>query len=411
MVLDTLPLTPNGKLDRRALPSPERATRALYTQPVTPTEKKLATVLQELLRVDVVGLHDNFFDLGGDSLTAAELCAAFPSHFGLELQLANIFEAPTIAELAARVDVLASESTDPLHVILPLRRGKSGEIQPLFCIHPIAGLSYSFSSLLRHLHPDLPVYGLQSRGLSDGECLPGSIEEIAADYMEHVLSIQPEGPYRLIGNSLGGLIAHSMTEQMLSRNLQVEMLAMIDTYLFTSVERGHPLTEADEVRAVLKFLDIALEPEHIPATMEQLADKLREIYSQRPMPVAEEILRSHPQFIRNVFAVMLNNMQLARRYTPQRLDEVDLLYFSAKGGDLPLILGHAPSAWRPFIGGRLDVYELDCGHESVLDPVWAGKIGSILQRHLKGVEEQYVSEELLTAGATKQESQLESNQG
>lgn len=391
MVLAALPLTPNGKLDRKALPAPERATRALYTQPVTPTEKKLAALWQEVLRVHAVGLHDNFFELGGDSLTAAELCAVFPSHFGVELPLARVFEAPTIAELAARVELMTSESIDPLSVILPLRRGNPGEERPLFCIHPIAGLSFSFSGLLRHLNPEMPVYGLQSRGLSDGERLPGSIDEIAADYLEHILSIQPEGPYQLIGNSLGGLIAHSIAEQMLARNLQVNLLAMIDTYLFTSGERAQPLTEGDEVRAVLKFLDITLRPEEIPSTMEQLAGTLRQIYSERPMPVAEEILRSHPRFIQHVFAVMLNNMQLARRHVPKRVD-VDVLYFCATAGDLPVILGHSPSAWRAFIGGTLDVHELDCGHESVLDPVRAGQIGQVLERRFAAMAERQAAE-------------------
>jgi enterobactin synthetase component F len=392
MVLNALPLTPTGKLDRKALPAPERATRALSAPAVTPTEKKLAALWQEILRVDAVGLHDNFFELGGDSLTAAELSAIFPSQFGTELPLGSVFEAPTIADLAARVEQLVSGSADPLGVVLPLRMGKASEQRPLFCIHPIAGLSFSFSGLLRHMNPDMPVYGLQSRGLSDGERLPGSIEEIAADYLEQVRRLQPEGPYRLLGRSLGGLIAHSMAEQMLARNLRVEMLAMIDTYLFTSVERARPLTEADEVRAVLRFLDIVMRPEEMPSTMEQLAETLRRIYGQRTIPVAEEILRSHPQFIQHVFAVMLNNMQLARRHVPKRV-EVDLLYFSATGGDLPVILGHSPSAWRAFIGGKVDVHELDCGHESVLDPVPAGQIGSILQRRLNAIDERRTEEE------------------
>jgi enterobactin synthetase component F len=392
MMLNALPLTPNGKLDRKALPVPERATRMLYTQPVTPTEKKLAALWQQILGVDAVGLHDNFFELGGDSLTAAELSAVFPSQFGTELPLGTLFEAPTIAQLAASVEVVMSESVDPLSVVLPLRRGKPSEQRPLFCIHPIAGLSFSFSGLLRHLNPDMPVYGLQSRGLSDGECLPGSIEEIAADYLEQVCRLQPEGPYRLLGRSLGGLIAHSMAEQMLARNQHVDMLAMIDTYLFTSVERTGPLTEADEVRAVLRFLNIALRPDEMPSTVEQLAVTLRRIYSERGIPVAEEIVRSRPQFIQHVFSVMLNNMQLARRHVPKQVD-VDLLYFRATAGDLPVILGHSPSAWRAFIGGTLDVHELDCDHESVLEPVPAGQIGKILQRRLFAIDERQTEEE------------------
>ncbi len=363
----------------------------LYTQPVTPTEKKLAALWEVILKVDSVSLNDNFFELGGDSLHAAELSAAFPSHFGLELPLGSVFEAPTLAELAARVDEMNNEPVDPLGMILQLRRGKSAELRPLFCIHPIAGLSFSFSALLRHLHPHMPIYGLQSRGLCDGEGLPGSIEEIAADYVERVLDIQAEGPYRLIGRSLGGLIAHSMAEQMLARNLQVDLLAMIDTYLFTSVERAYPLTEADEVRAVLRFLDIALPDREMPLTMEQLSEILRRIYSQRTLPVAEEILRSHPQFIQHVFAVMLNNMQLARRHVPRRLD-LDVLYFRATGGDLPAILGHSPSAWRAFVGGKLDVHELDCDHDTVFDAAPAEQIGNILERRLCDIDQRQAAE-------------------
>lgn len=395
LVLDALPLTPNGKLDRKALPVPERATRTSYTHPITPTERKLAVLWRDVLRLDTVGLHDNFFELGGDSLNAAELSAIFPAQFGMELPLGSIFEAPTIAELAARVEQFRSEPVDPLGVVLPLRRGDANE-RPLFCIHPIAGLSFSFSGLLRHLDPRIPVYGLQSRGLCDGQGLPGSIEEIAADYLEQVLTIQPEGPYRLIGRSLGGLIAHSMAEQMLARNLQVELLGMIDTYLFTSAERCRPLTETDEVRAVLKFLDIALEPGEVPVTMEQLAERLRQVYSKRTMPVADEILRNHPQFIQHVFAVMLNNMQLARRHVPKRVD-VNVLYFRAIAGDLPQILGHSPSAWREFIGGRLEVHELDCDHDRVFDPVPAECIGNILQERLSEIDERWSAEEWMTA--------------
>ncbi len=384
MVLDALPLTPNGKLDRKALPAPEQATRTLYKQPVTPTERKLAALWEEILHADAVGLHDNFFELGGDSLSAAELSAVFPLQFGKELPLGSVFEAPTIAELAARIEQLGGEPADPLGLVLPFRSGKAGEQRPMFCIHPITGLSFSFSGLLRHLDPQMPVYGLQSRGLCDGAGLPGSIEEIAADYLEQVLRIQPEGPYRLIGRSLGGLIAYAMAEQMLARNLEVDLLAMIDSYLFTSAERSRALTEADEVQAVLKFLDIALEREEMPLTMEQLAGTLRRIYSQRAMPVSEEILRSHPQFIQHVFAVMLNNMQLARRYVPKRAD-VDVLYFRATSGDLPEILGHGPSAWRGFIGGRLEIHELDCDHEGVFDSIPAEQIGNILQRRLSRI--------------------------
>ncbi len=387
MVLDALPLTPNGKLDRRSLPVPERATRELYAEPVTQTEKKLATLWRKVLKVEWVGLHDNFFDLGGDSLSAAELAAVFPSEFEMELPLGSIFEAPTIAELASMIERLSCEHSNPLGIVLPLRKVVAQAHRPLFCIHPIAGISLAFIGLLRHLDPRVPVYGLQSRGLCDGTGLPGSIEEMAADYLDQILRIQPEGPYRLIGRSLGGLIGHSIAVQMQARGLQVELLAMIDSYLFTGGERARPVREADEVRAVMKFLDMKADAGETPATMDELAKVLVRDYSGRSIPVAQEIMKKNPQFIHHVFAVMLNNMKLARQFVPGRLD-LDLVYFEATEGDLQELLGHSPSAWQQFVGGRIEVHELACDHEAVLDPIPAARIGSVLQTLLSAADAQ-----------------------
>lgn len=406
MLLEALPLTPNGKLDRKALPIPERAVRRLYAEPVTPTERKLAALWQQILNLEQVGLHDNFFDLGGDSLRAAELAAVFPSAFDRDLPLGSVFEAPTIAELAAVVERLTGQYADPLSLVLPLRTVELHARRPLFCVHPIAGLSLSFSSLLRHLDPRLPVYGLQSRGLCDGAGLPGSIEEIAADYLEQIQRIQPRGPYRIIGRSLGGLIAHSMAEQMQAKGLQVELLAMIDSYLFTAREHMSPLTEADEVRAVLKFLDVQLAEDRMPASIPALSETLKQIYSGRDIPVAREIMKQNPQFMQHAFAVMLNNMQLARRHVPGRVNQ-NLLYFHAAHSDLQDILGHGPSAWRSFMSGRIEVHELDCDHEEVLSAAPAAVIGSVLTDALSVLDEDRVADTTVNAASAVGSSRVQ----
>jgi enterobactin synthetase component F len=342
-------------------------------------------VWRKILKIEWVGLHDNFFDLGGDSLSAAELAAVFPSEFDMELPLGSIFEAPTIAELASMIERISGEHTDPLGIVLPIRKVLAQAHRPLFCIHPIAGISLAFIGLLRHLDPRVPVYGLQSRGLCDPVDLPGSIEEMAADYLDQILRIQPEGPYRLIGRSLGGLIGHSIATQMQAKGLQVELLAMIDSYLFTAGERALPVSEADEVRAVMKFLDMKTDFEQTPATMEELAKVLVHDYSGRTIPVAQEIMKTNPQFIHHVFAVMLNNMKLARQFVPGTLD-LDLVYFQATEGDLQEFFGHSPSAWEPFIEGNIEVHELACDHEAVLDPIPAAHIGSVLRTRLSALD-------------------------
>jgi enterobactin synthetase component F len=387
-MLDAMPLTPSGKLDRKALPVPVRASRNVHAEPVTPVEKKLAELWQQVLRVDRVGLHDNFFELGGDSLNVAEMAARFPAWFETELPLGSIFEAPTIAALAALLERIGSENNDPLSVVLPLRKPGKTAHRPLFCIHPIVGVSIGFSSLLRHLDPAIPVYGLQSRGLQGGVSLPGSVEEIAADYLAQIRRIQPEGPYRLIGRSLGGLIAHAIAGQMQLQGLHVEMLAMIDSYLFTPGQYARSRTEADDVAAALRFLDIQFAHENTPQTLLELNQALLHPDNARSIPqaqgtlkLAREIEKSDPDFINRMSAVMLNNLKVARQYVARKVD-VDLLYFHATQmtGDLEGIIDRSPSAWGPWVG-EIQVHELACHHEAVLNPVPAARIaGELLQR-------------------------------
>lgn len=171
------------------------------------------------------------------------MAALFPEHMEVELPLGGVFEAPTIADLAVLVERLSGKSSDPIGVMLTLRTVSKNAHRPLFCIHPMAGISLGFSSLLRHLDPSMPVYGLQSRGLRSSEQLADSIEQIAADYLAEIRRVQPDGPYRIVGRSLGGLIGHAIVERMQAQGLEVEMLAMIDSYLFAGGELTAPRSE------------------------------------------------------------------------------------------------------------------------------------------------------------------------
>jgi len=383
MLLDAMPLTPNGKLDRKALPAPERVGRKRYVEPARAIEKKLAALWQQILNVEEVGLHDNFFELGGDSLSAAVMVANCAAQVGVELPMGSLFEAPTIADLAAVVERLTGDSLDPLNVMLPLRKVLNSAQRPLFCIHPMAGISLGFSSLLRHLDPALPIYGLQSRALRKAEALPSSIEEIAADYLAEIRKIQPRGPYRLIGRSLGGLIGHCIAEQMQVDGEEVEFLAMIDSYVFTSGELAGPRSEADEVRAALSFLNAPVCRDQMPQTLQELATVLVQTYDPRSVPLLQEIIKGNPQFIQNLCAVMIKHLELARKFVPGTID-LDLLFFQATEhrGNLEGILDRSPYAWGPFVGGRIEVHELACHHEGVLDPEPAAKIGHALQQLL-----------------------------
>jgi enterobactin synthetase component F len=395
-VLEAMPLTPNGKLDRKALPPPNQGsgerTAGPVVQPATAVEQKLAALWRQVLQCENVGIHENFFEVGGDSLRAAEMAAAFPAWFGMELPLGKLLHTPTIAGMAQWVERAASGQTHPLGVVLALRRseGDGQQQRPLFCIHPMIGFSMGFASLLRHLNEGIPVYGLQSRGLDRAVSLPGSVEEIAADYYAQIRQIQPEGPYRIVGRSMGGLIGYCIAEQMQEQGQHVELLAMIDTLLFTAVDRVGVRTEADEVRAALAFLDIVLPHESMPRTLHQLNRFLLEAGEAGATSVAygaarlvREIGKTNPRFLEQLSAVMLNNVAVARQFVPRKL-AVNLLYFQAMkvSGDLHGFVDRSPSAWQPFVEGRIEVHPLECHHEAVLEPGPAAEIGRVLQNRL-----------------------------
>ncbi|MBO0800651.1 MAG: amino acid adenylation domain-containing protein, partial [Blastocatellia bacterium] len=182
VTLDALPLTHNGKLDRLALPEPELSASAVWRAPRSPKEEILCSLFSEVLGLQRVGIDDNFFELGGHSLLAVMLVSRVRTTLGVKLGISALFKHPTVAELAQRMQ----HSTDgnAFDVMLPLR--PHGSLPPFFCIHPASGLSWCYARLIQHISDDYPIYGLQARHLTEPEYLPKSIEEISAEYLDHI---------------------------------------------------------------------------------------------------------------------------------------------------------------------------------------------------------------------------------
>ncbi|MFW0795599.1 amino acid adenylation domain-containing protein [Gordonia sp. CPCC 205515] len=226
--LDDVPLTPTGKLDRTRLPAVRDEIRSRAPRPGF--EQQIAEVFAEILEVDAgtIGADDGFFDLGGNSLLAGAVAARCGELLGREVPVAALFTAPTPAELAALADGDRGTGFDPL---LPLRRSRSDmSTPPLFVVHPAIGLSWSFAALLPHLPEQQALYALQNPALSGMPASP-SIAELAADYVARIRAVSPDGPFHLLGWSLGGLIAHEMAVQLEAAGEEVASLTLLDSFV------------------------------------------------------------------------------------------------------------------------------------------------------------------------------------
>ncbi|MFD9128552.1 amino acid adenylation domain-containing protein [Kitasatospora sp. NPDC059571] len=294
--LAAFPLTPNGKLDRRALPDPDFTPGAPAREPRTAQERTLAVLFADVLGVPQVGPDDDFFDLGGHSMLAGRLVAQARAVLGAELGVRDLFEAPTVAALAARLSG-RTPAGSALPVLLPLRR--RGTRPPLFCLHPATGIGWSYQGLLRHLGPDRPVYGLQARGLGGPGPMPGTVEEMAADYAARIRTVQPKGPYHLLGWSFGGQVAHAAACLLQTAGEEVALLAMLDSYPYPA-GAGRPPQFDGPAFADIVFGGAGGLPDEVPA------DRLHEVFR--------------------------HNVGLMAAFTPGRF-RGDLLFFAAARSD------------------------------------------------------------------------------
>lgn len=221
------PRTPTGKIDLAALPdpldSPEVEADA-DTPPRTDTERRIAQIWERLLKTDKIGLHRNFFELGGHSLLAVRLVSQLQSALGVSLPLAVLFECPTIAALAARIeraDTGAARST-----VVALRVQEEGT--RFFCVPPAGSSVYHFSELVQRMGPDVSFYGIQALGLESGESPDATVEEMATRYVADIVAVQECGPYYLGGRCFGAFVAYEMARQLMAQGKDVGLLALLD---------------------------------------------------------------------------------------------------------------------------------------------------------------------------------------
>lgn len=199
--------------------------QAAYAPPRTQLEKQICQLWQRLLRVERVGLKDNFFDLGGHSLLAVRLFSELEKITGQKLPLVTVFQASTVEELARAAG--GSQSGSARSILVPVQA--NGARPPLYLVHGAGGdVLWGYANLVKHMHPEQPVYGIKSRGqvgLDEFE----HVEDMARYYLEEIRALQPHGPYFLGGYCFGGNVAYEMARQLRAQGEQAAQVLLIDS--------------------------------------------------------------------------------------------------------------------------------------------------------------------------------------
>jgi thioesterase domain-containing protein len=377
VVLGALPLTPNGKLDRRALPAPDDASfgERSYEPPRGEIERALAQIWSELLNVERVGRHDNFFQLGGHSMLSTRLVDGARRR-GLILDLQQVFDAATLQDLAAvvRPDVHGVVTRTTL---VPLRT--SGTRRPLFCLHEGFGGVLAYERLARFIDADVPVYSVEAVALHEDPPVYRSLPEMARNYLAQIATVQPVGPYRLTGWSGGGLIAYEMARQLLARGETVELLGMIDTYNLTPDDLGTDLAEAKHfLIRILEYTNPQLPPVVLRALLAfgELEAMVAECHRHgwlRPDVTAHEM--------RRLFQVSNDIARASVEYVAAPI-ALDVELYSAQE---PARLDRS-NGWARILGPRLHVTRVGGSHMRMMqDEPLLAQIAALMNRALLGL--------------------------
>jgi amino acid adenylation domain-containing protein/non-ribosomal peptide synthase protein (TIGR01720 family) len=371
--LDALPLNPNGKIDRRALPAPDANSIAVDTNFAPPrdvVEQQLVEIWSEVLNLYPIGVKGNFFNLGGHSLLAVQLMSKIEQQFGIILPLAALFQNPTIEQLA----VTLRQPIDELQwsSLIPIK--SSGSKPPFFCVPGAGGNPLYLYNLAHHLDRDRPFYALQSVGL-DGQSEPHScIEDMAADYIQSIQSLQPQGPYLLGGHSFGGQVAFEMALQLQKMGQEVSLLAFLDS---GAPEEPDINQSADDVEEADWWYEIGMVVEGLYGkSLELDRETLTSLTPDRQLIYFQERLKASNllapdvgiEQLRGLIQVYKNQVQMI--YQPKEIYHHQITFFMSSKDEAEEeseSSGNPALGWNKFCTKPLDIHTIPGSHFTMLN--------------------------------------------
>jgi acyl-CoA synthetase (AMP-forming)/AMP-acid ligase II/thioesterase domain-containing protein len=384
--LDELPKGPSGKLQRIGLAAQlgldnldgaaKFASRpSEYVAPRTTTERTLADIWRQVLRVERIGVNDDFLALGGDSMLAALAIARIRAASNARLSILAFFEHPTIAGLAELIDSPHSVR----NATVPIQ--PHGALPPLF----VVGSSQVFRDLARHLGQDQPVIGLTVPDELRMR-LPYKLEELAAYEVNSILKYQDARPYFIAGFSAEGVLAYEVAQQLRAKGRRVGLLVMIDTACPSQPRQSLAVRTAQNVKIFLNKLRY----EGINGTWISLSGRVRRLAIRLKLitwrignRLGVEFERSTPT-LPDDFAISMATA--ARRYVPQPYEGPVLLI--KRTGDLTRRYRLKDFGWSEVVGDGLEIFDIEGYHWTILThpgvEALAKKLGAAMRRAREG---------------------------
>jgi thioesterase domain-containing protein len=376
--VERLERDPNGKVDRKRLrhlangevPVPEPASSTLECEWST-SQRLVLDVWQQVLQVPSLTPESDFFASGGHSLLALEVAHRLGRALSREVPLSTLYRCSTAAALAHELEGAVPASTDyeaqdPLAPCVVLAPGSG---VPLVCVHPAGGLAWCYLGLSPHL-PGTTLLGLQDPGFSGSS--PSRFEGIVHHHLETLLRAQPEGPYRLLGWSSGGGIAHALACELESLGKQVSFVAMLDAF---PADIWHGTPEPTELDALVSMLDDVdaspTKPNGELYTHDELLARLK--------APGSSLAAFDDATIHKMWRATYDSMRIYRS-AKHAIIQSDVHFFRAARRR-----PKAPEAftWSPYVEGRFTLTDIDSTHLGMCEPKSLERVAARLSSLLR----------------------------
>jgi acyl transferase domain-containing protein/thioesterase domain-containing protein len=352
-------------------------------------KNELSQIWKTVLGIDQVDHSVSFFDLGGDSLSAVQMFSKLHQKTGINLQLATLFETPSIATLSAKIIALLPEEyqTSVKEPVVSTKQSTTFEFVvaikptgsriPFFCIHGVGGNVLHYKAFLPYLDKEQPLYGIQCRGL-DGIQKPfNSVKEMAQHYVNEILKVQSEGPYLLGGGSMGGLVAFEIALQLTKMGKKIGLLIMLDSacpYVVRKLYKLDPYKYSSSSQSETKITLPKKILHSIWCRVEDLKKYAEcEVYRRHNKPIPHDL---------RYWVIEQKNLSIAATYKPEPYAGAITMFRALHNTENP----DPHRGWKSFAQNGFEIFDFECRHDNMVEHTeTCKKLGTVLSTFNKSI--------------------------